>query len=144
MHKDRRAKLTSGNPDRDCVLEGECRPRHASRKSTARWCKGKVGREHEWVWVNEQTLSNTSRHPRFHPAVERQTQVCTRCKKQKLWLKRRRIHVRCGGLFEKCGEIRHRVPWTDKWGVVHAGWEHIERVHQCDTCKAKVIDNGGF
>lgn len=29
-------------------------PKHRSKKNTKRWCKGKVGKEHQPVWVGRQ------------------------------------------------------------------------------------------
>lgn len=35
---------------RECIAVGECRPRHNSRKDTKRWCKGRVGVPHIWLF----------------------------------------------------------------------------------------------
>jgi hypothetical protein len=43
---------------RQCVAVGECRPPHRSKKDTRRWCRGKVGVEHQWAWVRRSELPN--------------------------------------------------------------------------------------
>ena len=70
---------------RQCIENGECRPRHRSRKDRARLCGGREGREHQWEWVDENTLPNKS-HWMKDRAVKRhfirERKVCTVCKRQ--------------------------------------------------------------
>jgi hypothetical protein len=121
-----------GNAERECVQEGECRPRHASKKSTAKWCKGKVGREHQWEWIATSKLPNATRSREMTP--ERlaahlkeyglgccdEVQWCTACQKQS-YERRYVCH---------CGEVMVAKPGESSW------W----RQHVCPECG---YDNSG-
>lgn len=51
-------------------------PKHRSSKDTKRWCKGKVGREHDYVWV--------AYRPFERPSFDASIQECSKCHKL-LW-----------------------------------------------------------
>ncbi len=98
--------------ERLCVEQGECRPPHASRKSTAKWCGGKVGIEHQWTWVRGDELVNAYLRPRrpeseserakrlarYGLGVLREHKVCVVCKKQPF---ERRSVCHCGEVMRK-------------------------------------------
>lgn len=95
---------------RECVSEGHCRPRHQSRKNRSRWCKGRVGVEHDWQWVDEGDIPNTSFNRSRGKWGERlgyrrERRVCQSCGRQS-YDTRCRCH--CGVLFESDGK---RVSW---------------------------------
>lgn len=92
----------AGAPDRDCVRVGECRPSHRSRKDRGRWCRGKEGVEHQWRWMNDRELPNTTNSLRGHRPCEQdgfgyisEREVCGSCGKQRA--SRHRCH--CGALM---------------------------------------------
>ena len=47
----RHATLKSWNAERTVVADPPDIPKRGSRKDTRRWCRGKVGREHRYEWV---------------------------------------------------------------------------------------------
>lgn len=72
------------NAERQCVLNGECRPRHGGGKSTAKWCRGRVGIPHTWEWIRNDRLPNASGYvgrTRNKPNRVWETQVCFDCGK---------------------------------------------------------------
>jgi hypothetical protein len=138
----------NGNDDRTCVQHGECRPKHVSGKSTRHWCKGKVGVEHDWQWVNPSSLPNrfhvqrrpmTAEDKAKHEAKHglgylSEVQVCARCSKQQVYgYGRKRCH--CGALMEPRPTPRRR--WVSEWrcpscayvvgGVIETGhWQWVD------------------
>lgn len=65
------------NSDRQCIQDGECRPRHSSHKDTAHWCKGREGMAHEYEWRED--LWWTGLTLRGEPAVMRLELICREC-----------------------------------------------------------------
>ena len=73
-------------------------PGHRAKKDTKRWCRGKVGREHEGEWkgydeVNNTTPSNASRHRNLRYLV------CKRCQ--------RHIDYCCSWFGTRCKNAKH-------------------------------------
>ncbi len=96
-----------GKGDHVTLKEAPAEPRTRSKKDTKKWCKGVVGREHNWVWIYRDILPNTNRvrggvfkEPPL-PTVEEEESVewrrqnqwslpraanyCTICSKQREW-----------------------------------------------------------
>lgn len=120
--------------ERTCIQVGECRPRHVSSKSTRRWCKGKVGREHDWQWTNRKDLPNFMHFPHLRETftVLVQVKVCRLCTKQTY--ESRYVHVGCGGVMVKTGTAIKR----------EEAFDVIQAVRECDTCQYRTIGGGGW
>lgn len=91
---------------RECIERGHCSPRHRSSKNRARWCRGKVGVEHDWKWVDQGDLANSMwRGPKatWGPALgyRYEIRVCATCQRQD-WGRRNRCH--CGELLVRQGD----------------------------------------
>lgn len=46
-----RSKPRVGDQSRTCIAIGECRPAHQPKKDRTTWCRGRVGVEHQWDWL---------------------------------------------------------------------------------------------
>lgn len=98
--------------DRECVADGHCRPPHRSRKDRARWCRGKVGVEHQWQWVDAEDLPNATNNGKRKPfygerlGYRRERRVCITCSKQHVDT-RRVCH--CGTVFVISETGRYRA-----------------------------------
>ncbi len=97
-----------GKGDHVTMKDAPAEPRTKSKKDTKKWCKGVVGRDHNWVWIYRDLLPGSSRHhmqEKFEvpplPTVEeeqsgewkrenrwklpRAVRYCTTCCKQREW-----------------------------------------------------------
>lgn len=118
-----------GNQERECVAIGECRPKHRAKKPTRRWCKGKVGIEHDWQWVAYEERPNASRIPRSLEHVSPkvwQIKICRRCGKQSY--DDRHVHRGCGGELTRTDRVRESA----------SSWPTTERLYRCDGCPVDV------
>ena len=63
------------------VPDPERDPKHRSRKNTKRWCGGHPGREHDYRWVDVQTLPNRGGlfSWRRNERLVREASVCAAC-----------------------------------------------------------------
>jgi hypothetical protein len=91
--------------NRECIANGECRPRHRSRKNRSKWCGGHEGREHRYVWTDDCELPNAhgaawnrDRWRGEEGGYCNQTELCTVCKKQRGW----RTVCHCGFIGKGC------------------------------------------
>lgn len=83
---------------RECVAVGECRPGHRSSKDTRRWCKGRIGVEHQWAWSQSVVKGADAATGERGFWVEHES--CSGCGREKLhWPAFRRCH--CGTLMQK-------------------------------------------
>ena len=58
-------------------------PKHRSSKDTRRWCKGIVGREHQFKYEEDRKMNTLmSRFPDHENVVE-SVEVCTACRKER-------------------------------------------------------------
>lgn len=79
---------------RQCIDQGHCPPRHRATKDRQRWCKGRDGVEHQWVWTNVADVPNAptwrsredvrpSERPPFWEQRTRQVEFCAPCGRQR-------------------------------------------------------------
>lgn len=86
--------------ERACIANGECRPRHMSKKDTKTWCRGRVGVEHRWEWRSWWLASVREPSERGY---HRQEEFCTACERPRYrdayWQDKDRAVCHCGTLM---------------------------------------------
>lgn len=93
--------MTYAKPDRRQPQDDSLNPRRR-RTGRRQWCRGRVGVEHQKVWVSMDSLPNKSGYGR----PGREQEICKVC--QKRFTTRRRCH---------CGEL-----WPDWRGCTACGY----------------------
>lgn len=100
--------------ERECIALGECRPRHASRKDTRRWCRGRVGVEHQWQLRGGKLHSVDQKTGELGFTNEREQ--CAACGREKFrYPLPRRCH--CGVVMT---EPEPSAAQVEKWGRARA------------------------
>lgn len=101
--------------ERECIANGECRPRHQSRKSTKIWCKGREGVEHDWTWVDEYEVPGSFWFSWFsrtghvdNRMVIRERKVCRTCGQKPYFNGRWRCKMH--GVVERCDHMPSAEP----------------------------------
>lgn len=110
--------------NRSCVAAGECRPRARSSKDTGRWCKGRVGIPHAFMWVPDTAWMGRWARDAEDLRWVHQRRECIGCFKHgSTW----RARVFCGvcgsperyfDTFKDTGEVVP-VEWFDGWPRPH-------------------------
>lgn len=70
-----------------CIEQGYCRPKHRATKDTKRWCKGKPGRLHRFLWQEDLPYVRTGWIDRRRYVLEHP--VCLDCGKHGVGYRRR-------------------------------------------------------
>lgn len=53
-----------------------------NKRDTKKWCRGKVGVEHQWEWINTSKLPNRTQFPGDTYLSHFEVQYCHKCGKQ--------------------------------------------------------------
>lgn len=97
---------------RECIALGECRPRHQSKKNTTRWCKGRVGVPHVWLFEESPPTRHGAPLPRTRWRYE--SVCCFGCGKPE---RGRRVTCRhCGAhkreVYKYADKHRYEEAWA--------------------------------
>lgn len=70
--------IRTQDSQRQCIEEGFCRPKHKAKKNKLRWCRGKEGVEHRWLWTSRPLWPG---HITRAARVVHQSPFCAECGK---------------------------------------------------------------